>query len=213
MNKNSSFGQKCSENIPVERKPYPSYQLGVNSRNWSAEYSLWTTSLLNGIRIETKFKTSNAYTLISLFCFEGQRPLVERAGLHIGKSFQIFSHLKTNQLVSFPLNFFSIFLLWHVCIFLLICGNPSTKKLHFANLLAKVGTLPGAARQEGFGMVSWFWSVFGNFLNSSLSCWGVISSNPSDVYWYRLDQDLLDWFLLSISFSLSRWMPISTTMT
>ena len=111
MNKNSSFGQKCSENIPVERKPYPSYQLGVNSRNWSAEYSLWTTFLPNGIRIETTFKTSNAYTLISLFCFEGQRPLVERAGLHIGKSFQIFSHLKTNQLVSFPLNFFSLFLL------------------------------------------------------------------------------------------------------
>ena len=32
----------------------------------------------------------------SLFCFEGQRPLVERAGLHTGKSFQILSHLKTN---------------------------------------------------------------------------------------------------------------------
>ena len=32
----------------------------------------------------------------SLFCFEGQRPLVERAGLHIGKSFHILSHLKTN---------------------------------------------------------------------------------------------------------------------
>lgn len=156
MNKNSSFGQKCSENIPVERKPYPSYQLGVNSRNWSAEYSLWTTFLPNGIRIETKFKTSNAYTLISLFCFEGQRPLVERAGLHIGKSFQILSHLKTNQLVGFPLNFFSIFLLWHVgtCVFFYLFVGIRQQKSYILQICLQ-RLEPYQARQDRRALEWW----------------------------------------------------------
>ena len=71
----------------------------------------------------------------SLFCFEGQRPLVERAGLHIGKSFHILSHLKTNW--SDSLSIFSLFSYYGTCIFfLLICRNPS-KKIHFANLACK----------------------------------------------------------------------------
>ena len=55
----------------------------------------------------------------SLFCFEGQRPLVERAGLYIGKSFQILSHLKTNWLDSL-----SIFVLfsYYGTFFLLFVG-------------------------------------------------------------------------------------------
>ena len=102
----------------------------------------------------------------TLICFYFVLKVSDRLWKELG--FTLVSLFRFSRILKLtgqiPSQFFSIFLIWQIW-------------------LAKVGTLPGAARQEGFGMVSSFWSIFVNFQNSSLSCWGVISSNPLDVYW------------------------------